>query len=236
MSAYEVNKIYGDEWTWHGGGEMEPSKTALIIVDMQNAFCDPESGYRQAIAKAFGQSLDAWGERMRSGVVPNTARTLAAFRKHNMCVVHIMTGAWREDRSDLPRHFKDFLDRLEHYNQLNYIFGTRELEIVDELTPRKGELVLRKATGSAFLTTRLDQALRHMGILYIVLAGISSDGCVFATAIDGYDYGYKQTLVSDASTTYDPDTHELICALFKTNWGRVLTTDQLTEEIRRRSI
>jgi nicotinamidase-related amidase len=234
MSKYEVNKIYG-EWTWHGGGEIEPAGTALIIIDMQVAFCYPESGYRQAIAKAFGRSLDAWGERMRLQVIPNTARVLEAFREHDLRVVHITTGAWTEDRSDLPPRFRDFLNRLEQHHELNYIFGSPELEIIEELTPRKGEVILRKATGSAFLTTRLDQALRDMGIRYIVLTGISSDGCVLATAIDGYDYGYKETLISDASTTYDPDTHDLICALYKTNWGRALTADQIIEEIRQQA-
>lgn len=234
MSGHEVNKIYG-EWTWHGGGEIEPARTALIIVDMQKFYCYPESAYRRAIAEAFKRDLNAWGKRMRSQVIPNTARVLEAFREHDMCVVHLVTGSWREDRSDMPRRFRDFMNRLERYGRIDNVYGSPELEIIDELVPRKGELVLRKVTGSGFLTTRLDQALRDMGKSYIVLTGISSDGCVLHTALDGYDLGYSETLVTDASTTYDPDTHELICNLYKTNWGRALTTDQIMEEIRRRA-
>ena len=61
MSKYEVNKFYG-EWTWHGGGGIVPTSTALVMVSMQNLHCDPESSERQAIAKAYGQNLDAWAE------------------------------------------------------------------------------------------------------------------------------------------------------------------------------
>jgi len=232
MPDYQVNRIYG-EWTWHQSGTIDPARAALIIVSMQKLHCYPESSYRQAVAKAYGRDLGPWAARVREQVIPNVALVLEAFRQHELCVVHVMTGAWRQDRSDFPPRFRATLERLDQYSKVNYTFGSPELDIVDVLTPLTGELVLRKVTGSSFLGTGLDQALRNMGMLDVVLTGLSTDGSLLATAIAGYDHGYRQTLIGDASTTWDPDTHDLVCALFKTNWGRVLTSDQIIEEIQR---
>jgi len=79
--------------------------------------------------------------------------------------------------------------------------GSREWQLVPELTPAKGELVVHKGFNSSFEQTGLEEELAKLGVTHIALAGAATNWCVRATAYGALDRGYDLTLIKDAHTT-----------------------------------
>jgi len=224
--------------------EVDLSKAALVIIDMENSFCDPESDVMssiRAIGQLEGEKTDAewWTGRMRRLVIPNNQRLVSVCREAGVRIVYALMGHWSEDGADLPAHMRDklkaFQSRLGREVH-GYQFGRPDTEVIQELAPRRGDVVLRKVTSSAFASTGIDVILRNMGIEYLFITGQNTDGCVLYTSIDARDRGYRLTLVSDACITLDRVKHEAILALYRANWGRVCTTDEVIHEIRAKSL
>jgi ureidoacrylate peracid hydrolase len=80
-------------------------------------------------------------------------------------------------------------------------------EIIDELAPLKGDLVIDKLGYGAFHGTKLDDALRNLGVESLVISGTVTQICVEETAREAFHYGHKATIVSDAASSYLPDLH-----------------------------
>lgn len=99
-----------------------------------------------------------------------------------------------------------------------------EYQIIPEVAPLNGELVLDKNTSSAFNSTPIDLFLRNMGIGMLFLAGVASEQCVFATALDAADRGFHVIIVADACTSLDPECAEVVHTLFSHVWGHVMQT------------
>jgi len=87
--------------------------------------------------------------------------------------------------------------------------GTRDWEIVKELSPANTDLVLRKYTGSFFIGTILDQLLKNRGIDSVVLVGVSTEGGIEGTARNASYLGYLVVIAEDAVGSFDRESHEL---------------------------
>ncbi len=223
--------------------DVDLAKAALVIIDMQNSFCDPESDVMSsawAIAQLEGEKpeVEWWTKRMRHTVIPNNQRLISVCREAGLRIVYVVMGYWSEDGAEFPAHMRDklrtFRARLGK-DVHGYQFGRPDTEVIQALVPRRGEVVLQKVTSSAFASTGIDVILRNMGIEYLLVTGQNTDGCVLYTSIDARDRGYRLTLVSDACITLDRVKHEMILSLYKANWGRVCTTEEVIREIREES-
>jgi nicotinamidase-related amidase len=224
--------------------DVDLAKAALVIIDMQNSFCDPESDVMSsawAVARLEGEKPDVewWTKRMRDTVIPNNQRLVSVCREAGLRTVYAVMGYWSEDGSEFSAHMRD---RLRVFKTTlgkdvrGYQFGRRGTEVIQALAPRRDEVVLKKVTSSAFTSTGIDVILRNMGIEYLFITGQNTDGCVLYTSIDARDRGYRLTLVSDACVTLDKVKHEMILSLFEANWGRVCTTEEVIREIREKSL
>ncbi len=109
--------------------------------------------------------------------------------------------------------------------------GAREHEIVDELKPQPGELVLNKTTMGAFASTGIESHLRGMGIENVVVTGVSTNNCVSMTAMEACDRQFGVALVSDATGTCSDEMQEATEKTFRRLWGRVATTAEVIAEI-----
>jgi len=175
-------------------------KTALIIVDMMNLFCDATwlASHEDDPEKRtwFATQLDA--------VTPRIAHMLDAFRKANALVVHVINAKWTHDGREVVLY-----QRGRDYD----IFGSDRMSVIAPLTPRPGEILIHKVASSSFTGTGLDFMLRNAGISNVVLSGQYGDCCVFYTLIQSREYGYTNYWVEDA-LLYSSDTHKALISAF----------------------
>jgi len=202
------------------------ASSALVIVDMQNA-----SGSR---AHGLGAMLAAQGRlgeaeyryaRIERLLIPNIRRLATAFRAAGARVIYLTYGCALPDYSDAPLHLKKWLEATRNRA------GNPEHEIVAELTPQPGELVLNKTTIGAFASTGLEAALRGMGITEIVVTGVSTNNCVGMTAMEAADRQFGVVLVDDATGTCSDEMQAATAKTFRRLWGRVATTDEVLAEL-----
>lgn len=205
---------------------LDPRRTALIVVDLQYA-----SGSR---THGLGRQLDAAGraeegryrfDRIETTVVPNVRRLLDTARATGTRVVYLTVGSQLPDYSDLPRHMRGLAEWVGN------TAGRREHEILDELAPLPGELVLNKTTTSGFNSAPLDHALRAWGARTLVLVGISTNSCVETTARDAADLGYETLVVEDACGAARQEFHDAALVSIRRQFGRVASTDEVIGEL-----
>ncbi len=144
-------------------------KKALLIIDMLNDFV--KRGAPLEVPKA-------------GGIVKNIRRELKRARRAGIPVIYCC------DRHK-PR------DREFEIWPPHAVRGTEGAEIIKELRPIKGELVVAKKTLSAFYRTRLDKILRGLGVKHLILTGVVTNICVLYTAVDAYMRGYEVTVPED---------------------------------------
>lgn len=205
---------------------LSPRSTALVIVDLQYASGSREHGLGRLLA-AQGRLGDAEYRfsRIEKLVVPNSKRLADAFRSAGARVIYVTYGAHLPDFSDAPIHLKDWM------RAINNRVGTREHEIVDELKPLPGELVLNKTTMGAFGSTGIEAHLRGLGVENIVVTGVSTNNCVGMTAMEACDRQFGVVVVADATGTCSDEMQEATLRTFRRLWGRVMTTDEVIAEL-----
>ena len=167
--------------------KIEPSKTAIIVVDMQNDFVAEGAMLRSAQAAAM---------------VPKLASALDFCRENGIKVIYT-AHAHRKDGSDMGM-YDDLYPPIA--NRASLVDGTKGVEIFGELAPATGEHVIKKHRYSAFFATDLDMILRGMGITTVIVSGTTTENCCHATARDALFHDYKVVFLSDVTGTFDyPD-------------------------------
>jgi nicotinamidase-related amidase len=206
---------------------LTPADTALVIVDLQYASGSREHGLGKMLA-AQGRLADAEYRfsRIERLVVPNSRRLAEAFRALGARVIYVTYGARLPDFSDAPIHLREWMKAIDNR------VGARAHEIVDELRPLPGELVLNKTTMGAFASTGIEGHLRGMGIANIVVTGVSTNNCVGMTAMEACDRQFGVVVVSDATGTCSDEMQDATLKTFRRLWGRVLSTDDVIRELR----
>jgi maleamate amidohydrolase len=150
------------------------SRPALCIVDFVNGFIDP---------KVFGGGNIA-------EAVANTVGLLAATRRCGLPVAFTRV-VYAEDGSDHGA----FVRKVPALARLTE--SAPDAQIVPELAPRAGELILRKTQPSAFFGTGYADKLRREGIDTVIVAGCTTSGCVRATVVDAMSYDFRTIVARD---------------------------------------
>jgi nicotinamidase-related amidase len=206
--------------------QLSPQHTALVVVDLQYASGSRSHGLGRRLEDA-GRAVegDYRFTRIETTVVPNVQRLLTAARETGTRVVYLTVGSELPDYSDLPRHMRGLAEWVGN------TAGRREHEILDEVKPRTGELVLNKTTTSGFNSAPLDHALRAFGLRSVVIVGISTNSCVETTARDAADLGYETLVVEDACGAARQEYHDATLISLRRQFGRVATTDEVIAEL-----
>lgn len=205
---------------------LEPRRTALIVVDLQYASGSRTHGLGRRLQESGREGEGSYRfDRIESTVVPNVRRLLAAARATGTRVVYLTVGSQMPDYSDLPRHMRGLAEWVGNTT------GRREHEILDEVAPRPGELVLNKTTTSGFNSAPLDHTLRAWGVASLVIVGISTNSCVETTARDAADLGYETLVVEDACGAARQEFHEATLVSIRRQFGRVASTDEVIAEL-----
>jgi len=182
---------------------MDLDKTALVVIDMQRDFLEPGG---------FGASLGNDVSLLRNCIEP-CQKLLTAARSLGMTVIHTREGHL-PDLSDAPiakiERGKPSL-RIGSEGPMGRILirGEPGHEIIPELAPWKGELVIDKPGKGAFYQTDLQEQLQAKGIENLLVCGVTTEVCVHTTVREANDRGYRCVAISDACGSYFPEFHEM---------------------------
>ena len=181
---------------------LDPAETAVIVIDMQNAYASP-GGYVDTAG------FDIAGS---AGTIAQIAKVLATARAVAMPVVFLQNG-WDADYveaggSGSPNwHKSNALKTMRARPELQGQFlarGRWDYEIVDALKPEPGDIRVHKTRYSAFFNSQLDSILRSRGIRNLVFVGIATNVCVESTLRDGFHLEYFGVMLEDATHHLGP--------------------------------
>lgn len=188
-------------------------RTALVVIDMQRDFLLPGG---------FGESLGNDVSRLLA-VVPPLAELLAAARAQEMLVIHTREGHL-PDLSDCPpaklnRGAPSMrIGEPGRYGRI-LIRGEYGHDIVDELAPVAGEIVIDKPGKGAFYATDLQQILTDAGITQLIVTGVTTEVCVHTTTREANDRGYECLVVADCVGSYFPEFQRVGLEMVKAQGG-----------------
>jgi nicotinamidase-related amidase len=109
--------------------------------------------------------------------------------------------------------------------------GEDNARVIPELSPRAGELVVRKHYYDGFNGTVLDGALRARGMRTLVVTGTMTDICVLATVIGGFNHEYRMTVVEDGVATLWPEIQRATLDIVRRAYGRVVSAKEVADEV-----
>lgn len=193
--------------------ELQPAKTALLIIDMQRDFLEPGG---------FGEMLGNDVSQLRRAIAPNK-NLLEAWRAAGLKVLHTREGH-RPDLSDLPPAKKvrgKGTKTIGDTGPMGRILvrGEPGQDIIPELYPLPGEPVIDKPGKGAFFATDLHAILQNLGITQLVVTGVTTEVCVNTTVREANDRGYECLVPEDCVGSYFPIFQEMGLKMIKAQGG-----------------
>ncbi|PVM90791.1 pyrimidine utilization protein B [Caulobacter endophyticus] len=182
---------------------LDPARTAVIVIDMQNAYAS-KGGYLDLAG------FDIAGA---AGVIDKISDVLDVARDAGMTVIYFQNGWddqyveaggegspnwWKSNALKTMRARPELQGKLLARGQWDY-------ELVDALKPKAGDIQLHKTRYSGFFNSQLDSVLRSRNIRNLVFVGIATNVCVESTLRDGFFLEYFGTVLEDATHQAGPD-------------------------------
>jgi nicotinamidase-related amidase len=195
---------------------MDPRKGALLVIDMQNAFCHPEG------------TLGISGVDISdcAAAIDPILALIAAATDADVPVIwtlqeHLPEDRWRA-RRELPPH-------TAKRARVAALAGTWDAEPVDELAPlaKDSSLVIRKHRFGAFYQTRLDLLLRMLGRSALIVTGVTANACVDTTMREAYLRDYDVVAVVDAIGGINDQWKTIAAAVWAQYMGIVVTSEDV---------
>ena len=163
---------------------MDWKKTALVVIDMENAFIDPESPLciRNALA-----------------TVPACGRVIRKSRERKIPVFFV-NRIYRRNGSDV-----EFTRYQSWYDGDRYLApgstGPLSIDVPAEFKPQAGDYTIVKPRFSAFFQTELDLILRRLGVTTVILTGTTTPNCIRTTCYDGISMDYNILIIEDCCSS-----------------------------------
>lgn len=192
---------------------IEIAKTAVVMIDMQRDFLEPGG---------FGESLGNDISQLSAVIGPCKA-ILSAARQHGMLVIHTREGHL-PDLSDAHKAKVERGDPSVRIGQLGpmgriLIRGEPGQDIIPDLYPQVGELVIDKPGKGAFYATNLQSILQKKAIENLIVCGVTTEVCVHTTVREANDRGYRCIVPGDCCGSYIPEFHEAGLRMIKAQSG-----------------
>jgi ureidoacrylate peracid hydrolase len=211
--------------------QIKSDKTALVVVDMQNAFCT-KGGLFDSLGKLDEARLRPLISRLR--------KVIDLTRGAGIKIIYLTMG-YRPDLADAggpdsPNYWKEgslaFLREHSDPGGKPLVAGTWDARVIDELAPRAADLVVNKNRYSGFANTGLDGILRDLSIQYLIFAGVFTNVCVESTIRDAYFQEYFPLLIGDGCTNVGPAfTQEATLWTVSNVFGWVTSSNEFIEAL-----
>lgn len=189
--------------------QVQPSHTALLVIDMQNDFC-AEGGF---INKVRGRDVG-----FAADVAANIGRLIAAARGAGLPVVWIRSHY--DHKYLLPAHL------AKRGDEECCIEGSWGADFF-MLKPEAGDAIVDKHHFSGFRSTRLDDLLRTQGTRTLLISGVATNVCVDSTLREGFFLGYHIVVPADCVGSTNKVGHDGTLATVRTNIGTVTSSEQV---------
>jgi len=192
---------------------MDPEKTALLVIDVQNLFTEPGA----PLAAPDGPEI-----------VPHINKLVRYCRGANIPVIWVLETN-RKDGSDLGMMGKYWKSMGPPDSWLAP--DTHYWELYPKLEYKPTDIYVRKPKYNAFWGSDLEAVLRGLKAESLIFTGICTDVCVGTTLIDAFHRDFNPIMAVDATTTFTPFKKEFVTRL-ELLWGRVLTAEEVIGELK----
>jgi ureidoacrylate peracid hydrolase len=213
-----IERVRARRGRLHPFDRLPPKRTALAVIDMQNAFCAPGAAIEVPVARS---------------IVPNINRLAAAVRSSGGLVVWVQMTI--KDAADWPVFLSALVDKANSARTLAELQpGSRGHKLWPECEAKPTDLVVTKNRFSAFLPSACDLSatLKSRGIESVLIAGTLTNVCSESSARDAAMQDFEVTLVSDANAARSDAEHLAALVTFIQSFGDVRSTDELSEMLR----
>ena len=214
MNDPQVGRVAAVPYLWPIRYPLDPATTVLLVIDMQKDFCSP-GGFIDKIGYDIGATRET---------IPHIKSVLDTCRRLGFHVAFTrtsyrkdlsncpLTWQWRSQRTEAPIGSVGPMGRL-------LVDGEEGWDIIPELYPFPGEVVINKCGRGAFYSTDLDLILREWGVTNVVLTGVTTDVCVHSTMREADDRGYDCLLLEDYTAATEPAGKAAAVQTIKTEGG-----------------
>lgn len=202
---------------------IEPRRTALLSIDMQNAEYRPEQ-LQRARQPGSPEAHKLWFlERLEQVVLPNQQRLQAAARAAGIEVIYTVIESLTRDGRDRSLDHK--ISRMHHPK------GSWEAQVIPAVAPVGDDILIPKTASGVFNATNIDYVLRNLGIEYLVIYGVMTDQCVESAIRDAADRGFLVTQIEDCCAAGTEAGHVRSIEAMKGHYCRTRSTEAMIAEI-----
>lgn len=192
---------------------LKAEETALVLIDIQNNFAAPKGEHYPRYEKIFQQTK----------MLEKTVDLVKQARELGIQVIHVTEG-YSTDFRELDWGNVGAFHRAQIVRQA-WKTGTWEVEIYEPLRPGPADRDIQlpnRITVSGFGSNGLDYILKSKGIRNVAFGGFSTEGCVYATLLSGYDLGYRMYAISDAMASTRIELSKLLLEDSYPKYSRVM--------------
>jgi ureidoacrylate peracid hydrolase len=216
-----VDRVIERRGREHIYNDLDPARTALLVVDMQNAFMLP--GVAHALCP------------MAEKIVPNINRLAAALRESGGTVIWIKTTFTAEALWDWSAYFEMVLPERGKKRIEALTAGSQGHQLWPTLDVRPEDPIVEKSRFSAFIqgSSNLAQLLHDRGIDTVLVTGTVTNVCCESTARDAMMLNFKTIMVTDANAAATDEDHNASLSAFYLTFGDIMSTDMLIASLRR---
>ena len=210
-----IDRVVARNGREHVYEDLDPAKTALVVVDMQNAFM--LAGVAHALCP------------MAEKIVPNVNRLAEAVRATGGAVVWIKTTFTSDALRSWSTYFEMVTPQLRAQRITALTADSRGHELWATLDVRPDDLIVEKDRFSAFIqgSSNLADVLRDRGVDTILVTGTVTNVCCESTARDAMMLNFKTVMVTDGNAAMTDEDHNASLCAFYLTFGDIMSTDML---------
>lgn len=209
--------------------------TALIVVDLQRAFVQPDGRFPSLMSVLAPGAIDQYRSSVTTAVVPNARRLIEAFRRAGLPIAFTGAGTRTGDGKDLAGWLREFDDVARQVIGRPVWPAVTEADWAMDSSMANGrdDIIVQKTTADPFISTDLADQLRDRGVTTVVVCGLTTDVCVAATARGAADRDFNTIVAGDACATLSEQLHRASLDIIGLAFGRVASTDEIVASLER---
>jgi ureidoacrylate peracid hydrolase len=221
ISQSVIDRVVARRGREHIFDDLNPAKTALVVVDMQNGFMVPELGHAPC--------------KTAHEIVPNINRLAEAVRATGGTVIWIQTAYTDETLTSWSTLYGMMLPKGRERRKFSLSRANKGYEIFPDLKIEKTDLIVEKDRYSAFIqgSSNIEEILRGRGLDTVLITGTVTNVCCESTARDAMMRNFKTVMITDGNAANTDEDHNAALNNFYLTFGDIMSTDFAIDCLRR---